>query len=256
MNNGNITGLSDFIQPGPEKENQRYTLLFSGTDYPSDNAFDHFVNQAANKSDPIVIVTGSSLTRANEVKTKLESFGATDVVIIQAIASNQTDNATGDKINRTKKIFVINNECYVFMNFIMGGGNGGLLHNKLKSPEMISFFAGDNARFAGKTIIHKYTGFGYTSYNGNLEFLPGLKLLANTAIMPNAFISAETYENTVSGLPYAMIKDSIRHGLYITGNTFAAYSFTNDGKSFFKNHSGSYPLIVLKNNGTKAGFAN
>jgi len=121
---------------------------------------------------------------------------------------------------------------------------------------MISFFAGDNARFAGKTVVDKYTGYGYASYNGNLEFLPGLGLLETTAIMPNAFISADTYENTVSGLSYAMMADSLKYGLYITGNTFAEYGFTNENKSYFKNISGTYPLIFLENDGTYAGFAN
>jgi hypothetical protein len=81
-------------------------------------------------------------------------------------------------------------------------------------------------------------------------------LLKTTSIMPNTFISAETYENTVTGLPYAMMKDSLKYGLYITGNTFAEYGYGNNGKSYFKNLSGSFPLIFLKNAGTKSNMVN
>lgn len=74
--------------------------------------------------------------------------------------------------------------------------------------------------------------------------------------MPYSFFSAETVENTVSGLPYAMFVDSLRYGLYISGNCFAQYSYTSDGKSYFKNISGSFPLVVIENKGTNSAFAN
>lgn len=256
LNSGVISGLTDFIQPNVSEENARQTIFITGTDYPSDDAYNQFVNQVGVAGDATIIVTGSDLSRANDVKTSLQGKGATNVNIIQAIASNQNDLNTQTLINSAKKVFVISNDYTVFINFLKGAGNGILLKAKLKEQGMISFFAGDNARYAGKTVINKYTGFGYSSYHGEMEFLPGLGLFKTTAIMPYAFISADTYENTVSGLPYAMNVDSLRYGLYITGNTFVQYSFTSDNKSFFKNLSGSYPLIYLENKGTHTGLAN
>jgi cyanophycinase len=251
-----FNGLNDFIQPNVKEENGRLSIFLSGTDYPSDNAFTYFVNQTGSSEDAIVIITGTDLTRANDAKTKILAKGASEVNIIQAIAANQNDVATQENINKSKKFFVIANDFTSFMTFINGTGNGSLLNEKLKKPGMISFFAGDNARFAGKTVIDKYTGSGFTSYHGTLEFRPGLGLLKTTAIMPNTFISTDTYENTVTGLPYAMISDSLEYGLYLTGNTFAEYSFTDDNKSYFKNIAGSSPLIFLQNKGTLTGFAN
>jgi len=104
-------------------------------------------------------------------------------------------------------------------------------------------------------VVDKYTGSGFASYHGTLEFLPGLGLLQTTAIMPNTFIDTDTYENTVSGLPYAMLTDSLKFGLYLTGNTFARYYYTESGYCFFENLSGNYPLIYLENKGTSGGFA-
>jgi hypothetical protein len=196
------------------------------------------------------------MARANDAKSKLEGQGATKVQIIQAITSNLNDSGIQSKINSAKKIVVIGNDYTGFIEFLKGAGNGVLLNQKFKQSGMISFFIGDNARFIGKTVIDKYRGFGYTSYHGTLEFKPGLGLLKTTAIMPNAFITVETYENTVSGLPYAMVYDSLKYGLYITGSTFAEYSYTNENKSYYKNIGGSYPLILLENNGTFTGTAN
>ena len=256
LKTGTITGFSNSIQPPVKEENARLNLLLCGTDYPSDDAYTYFVNQTGSKDDAIVILTSSDLSRANDAKTKLQSKGATGVNIIQAIPANQSDETMRLQIDQAKKFFIIANDYTGFMTFINGSGNGSLLNERLRLPGMISFFAGDNARFAGKTVIDKYTGAGFTSYHGTLEFKPGLGLLKTTAIMPNAFISTETYENTVTGLPYAMISDSLEYGLYITANTFATYGVSDDNQSYFKNISGSSPLIFLQNSGTSAGFAN
>jgi len=256
LNTGAISGMNAFIQPLVPEENTRLTLFFSGTDYPSDEAFTYFVNQTGSTNDAIVIVTGNDLSRANDAKTKMLTKGATEVYIIQAITANQNDITTRDAVIKAKKFLIIANDYTSFTAFVNGNENGSLLNERFKQSGMISFFAGDNARFAGKTVIDKYTGSGYTSYHGTLEFKPGLGLLKATAIMPNAFISTDTYENTVTGLPFAMMTDSLTYGLYITANTFSGYGYTADSKSYFKNISGNSPLIFLQNNGTSAGFAN
>lgn len=256
LNSGLTGGLTGRVEPLIKEENGRVNLFFSGTDYPSDDAYAYFVNQAGTKDDAIVIISGNDLARATDAKSKLQSKGAAEVSVIQAISANQSNITVQENINKAQKFFIIANEYNGFMGFINGGENGNLLKGKLEQSGMISFFAGDNARFAGKTVIDKYKGSGYTSYRGTLEFSPGLGLLKTTAVMPNAFVSAETYENTVTGLPYAMITDSLKYSLYITATTFAGYGITSDSKSYFKNISGNSPLVVLQNNATTAGLAN
>lgn len=256
LKSGVITGLNAPIQPLVKEENTQAKLFFSGTDYPSDDAFTLFANQAGHVDDAIVIITGNDQVRANDVKLKLMAKGATEINIQQAIAANQNDEASRLIIEKAKKFFVIANDYSVFMSFINTMGNGHLLSERIRMPGMVSFFAGDNARFAGKTVITNYTGAGFASYHGTLGFLPGLGILKTTAIMPNTFINTDTYENTVSGLPYAMMSDSLEYGIYLTGNTVAAYDPGSGNNTFFKNNSGSYPLILLHNPGTLAGFAN
>ena len=256
MNTTTVSGLKNLVKPKKSGEISLLRIICTGTEYPSDEAFDYFVNQTGTISDPIVIVTGNTLPRANDIKSKLLDKGALTVSVIQAISGNENDLAIKDKLNQARKILVIANEYTDFMKFIKSSDNGTLLQNKLQSKNTVSFFAGDNARFAGKTVISKYTGFGYTSYNGGLEFLPGLGLLKTTALMPNSFYSAETIENTVSGLPYAMIKDTLQFGCYLSGSACAEINYSGDGKLYLKNLSGYFPVIVLENKGTLAGFVN
>ena len=255
LNNGSKTGLNTYIDPPVKEENGRYSLFFSGTDYPSDDALNYFVNQAGNTTDVITILTGSSLTRANEIKTKFMGFGATKVNIIQALSVNYSSPEVENSIAEAQKLFVISNLYQDFFNFIKSSNNGAILSSKFNSSGMISFFAGDNARFSGKSLVEKYSGSGFASYHGELEFMPGLGLLETSIIMPNAFINADSYENTVSGLPYAMIVDSVRFGIYLTGNSFAEYNYNDNNTSYFRNISGNFPLILLENPGTMTGFA-
>jgi len=256
LNTGVSNGLNTFTQSQAGEENTRQTILLSGTDYPSDDAYNHLVNNRGSKTDAIVIVTGADVTRANDAKSKMLARGASEVYLVQALPASQHDAAMAETLAKAQKLFLISNDYTGFMSFIDGTGNGALLLEKIRQPGMICFFAGDNARFAGKTVIDKYTGAGYTSYHGTLEFKPGLGLLKTTAIMPNAFISADTYENTVTGLPYAMVTNSLAFGLYITANTCIEYGYTPERTSYFKNVSGNSPLIFLHNTGTMTGLAN
>jgi hypothetical protein len=250
------TGLKRFVQATVQAENEQIQILFSGTDYPSGEAYDYFLHRAGRPDDAILMVTGENMNRATEIKAKLQEKGAMKIELLQAIAGNEQSEAIADLIDRSNKIIVVANTYPGLMQFVKGANNGKKLAQKMRQQQVITFFVGDNARFAGTTVVDKYTGSGFTSYHGTLEFLPGLGLLKTTAIMPNTFVDTETYENTVSGLPYAMISDSLKYGLYLTGNTLVRYHCASDQSCCFENVSGSFPLIFLENRGTYTGFAN
>ena len=254
LNNRTIQGLEDYVEPPLKEELGRYSLLFSGTAYPSDTAYDYFVNRKGTPADPVLIVCGSSLERANEVKPKLEGFGASRVNILQALGDPSDDPDIQSLIKDARKFFIIGNEYHGFMRFMNWTGAGALLLEGMKQARHTSFFAGDNARFAGKTVVENYLEFA-SSYRGSLEFLPGLGLLETSALMPNAFIHTDYYENTVSGLPCAMIKDALCYGYYLTGSTLAEYGISPENTSFIRNVAGSYPVISLEHPGSYTGFA-
>ena len=58
LKTGFISGLGNTVQPRVGGENNRLTLLMSGTDYPSEEAYNYFIHQAGAKDDAILIVTG------------------------------------------------------------------------------------------------------------------------------------------------------------------------------------------------------
>jgi cyanophycinase-like exopeptidase len=255
LNTLTVSGFDQFIQPPVTQESGYLTLLLSGSDQLSEQACNHFIYSEGLPADTIVIVTGSNLNQANSLKAVLQSQGANDVLIAQALSINQSDNETGKIINSGKKFIFLANEYNNLMSFCEGQINGTKLNQKIRSGKVVSFFAGDNARFAGKTVVNNYMASVSASYNGLLEFDPGLALLKTTAIMPNTYLNANIYENTVSGLPYAMVRDSLSFGLYLTGNTFARYTHDQENKTYFECLGGTIPLTIMHNTGTFAGTA-
>lgn len=250
-----VNGFEHHIQPPLAKESGYYTIMLSGSDQLSEQACNHLINNEGTPTDTIVIITGSTLNQANSLKAVLQSQGAINVFIAQALSINQNDIETGIIINSGKKFIFLANEYNNLISFCEGQINGTKLNQKIRSGNVVSFFAGDNARFAGKTVVNNYMASVSASYNGLLEFDQGLSLLSTTAIMPNTYLNADIYENTVSGLPYAMITDSLSFGLYLTGNTFVRYKHDQENKTYFECVGGTVPLMMLHNTGTFAGIA-
>jgi len=255
LNTFEVSGYSNTINPLVNEINSRITVFFSGTDYPSDDACAYFVNQAGGSADPILIVTGTDQTRANSLKSTFTAKGAAKVDIIQGLTANSSNTEHQALINAAKKFVFVSNDRVELFSYLNAMGNGQLLKTRLKAPEMVSFFVGDNARFAGASVVNNYTTSG-ASYNGQLQFSSGIGLLENLCIIPNAFINSQYYENCVTGVSYLMLRDKLKNGLLITGSTFACYTYDSQKKSYFKNLLGSYPLVFLSNSGTKGAFAN
>lgn len=251
-----ITGYSQTFDPETATEDRKLSMLLTGADQLDNTVISHFIQEEGNASDTITIVTGNDLTLANSLINKFLSQGAAHVNVIQALQSFSQDLPTGQAITSAKKIVIAGNEYSQFFTFVNSEGNGELLLQQLIKEGVVLLFAGDNARFAGKTVVGKYMGYGYASYNGTLTFSSGLGLLQTTAIMPNTFLNEEVYENTVSGLPYALLKDTLSFGIYLTGNAVLKYGVDAENKTYFQFLSGSVPAIVLNNKGTRGGFAN
>lgn len=255
MNTLEVAGYNSQFNPLIGEINSRITVFFSGTDYPSEEACSHFVNQTGTNADPILIITGTDQTRANSLKSTFTSNGALKVDIIQALVANSGNTQHQALISSAKKFVFVSNDRAELFDYLNAAGNGQLLASKLKASEAVSFFVGDNARFAGASVVNNYTASG-ASYYGELQFSAGIGLLGNTCIIPNAFINSQYYENTVTGITYSMFRDNLKNGLLITGSTFACYTYNPQQKSYIKNLMGSFPLIIFQNIGTKGAFAN
>lgn len=258
FNTGVVTGLSSLIQTSNNNVSGDYIVLLSGSDVISENypMLTHLINNIGTPNDSILIITDDTLSSANSINTYLNNNGASNTAIFSANTANQINVAFTNAINSAKKIIICDIEYPAIMNFINGGSNGALLIGKMKTPDMLTAFVGDNSRYAGKSIVHKYDVSG-ASYYGEMEVEHGLNLLQHTAIIPKAYLSSTSlYENTISALPYAMVKDSLTYGIWLMRNSFVKYYTNGSNQGFFQHVSGSYPAVILKNQSTYCGLAN
>lgn len=253
---GESSGLSTFTELKKEEETGNYTVLMSGSDNIAlnDDMLRHFCNQTGAPEDPILIVTGSDQVVAQAFANKLTTVGATQVQVFSGVSDNEDNEDFASAIGEAKKILFVENMQYIFEKFLdkSEGGNGDLLYDKVRQNDMIIAFVGDNSRFAGHTIVKSYE-VSSASYYGNLKFVPGLNLLQTTVVIPKTFNDSELYQNTATSVPYTMVLDSLRYGLWLTKNNFVKY-YPDNGKTYLQAY-GREPVMVLENKGTFTGFA-
>lgn len=252
---GEITGFSDEILPETETETGNYTLFMSGSDNLYDNVsmLEKFYKTNENPDGLILIITGSDKNLAEAFSNKLASFGATNVVMKSAISGNSNDTEFSQQIKSAEKILFVDNMEYTFSKFLTKGPTGEVLYYKLREDNMVSAFIGDNSRFAGAVIIENYE-MDAASYYGNMQLKDGLNLMKTFVVMPKTFDNKDYYVNTASGVPYAMVKNKLRHGLWLNKGNYAVYS-PKDGKTFLESY-GDFPAMLIINNGTKGTTAN
>ncbi len=244
--------LNRHLNTAALEETGNYTVLASGSNTLFENqAFlGELVTNIGMVTDSILLLTGNE-TLANTFNAKLIQLGAAGVnqFVINADAATNADLAL--KINHAKKVLFLSNTAVNFTQFL-NSENGRLLNQKVHETGMISAFVGDDARFAGKTVIDNfYTE--YASYYAELKFSKGLSLLANTVIMPNTFYNSDMYENSATAVPYVMAKDTLKYGIWLTNHNFMKYTPV-DGKTILAGY-GIAPVMVVKNIGTLAGFS-
>jgi hypothetical protein len=116
-------------------------------------------------------------------------------------------------------------------------------------------FVGGNSRFAGRSLLLNYEQ-AYASYDGLMDFRPGIGLLRSAIVMPNTFSGSPVsdVENTATGVPYAMVRDSLQYGFWLHDDAVAYFS--PNGSQFNLTSMGNFPLIVIENQGTQAARTN
>lgn len=245
-------GLDRQISTGSFQESGNYTLLASGSDLLADNTamLADLVQSAGNISDSVLILCpGPSL--AESFGQQLIASGAPGYSIFKLSSATGSDPALATAITGSAKILFVENTDPDLIGFL-ATTNGALLKARLKTPGMISAFAGNNARFAGKTVVGNYLET-YASWYGELTFQPGLALLRHTVIMPDTYLDSDFYENTATAVPYAMLRDTLKYGIWLTNHNYMKYQPVG-GEAMLLGY-GAAPVMVLTNTGNLGGFA-
>lgn len=247
-----FNSLNRQINTSNQQETGNYTILASGSNVLSDNQLmlNELVNNLGNKADTILLLTGNASTAA-ACKDKIIQLGATEVIVVTLSQAMGTNPDLESKILQASKILFVANSSAIFAPFL-NTENGKLLKSVLHKSNAISAFLGDDSRFAGHTVVENYYT-EYASWYSELTFMKGLDLLKHTVIMPNTFFSSDMYENTATAVPYAMARDTLRYGIWLTNHNFMKYSVAG-GKTWLSSY-GTAPVMIIRNDGSLAGFS-
>jgi cyanophycinase len=251
---GKITyaGLDRQMTTDKLEETGNYTILASGSNPVSDNQamLIDLVNNTGSPKAEIVVLTGDQ-NLAEAYKTKLLELGVDQVNIFIAKIENGNDANLANQITQATKILFLKNWFISFSAFL-STPNGKLLLQQVKKDHMITAFIGEDARLAGKTVVENYLTL-YASYYAKLSFGKGLSLLNHTVLMPDTYLNEDVFENTATAVPYAMARDTLKYGIWLTNHSYMKYTPVQ-GKATLTGY-GTAPVMVLANAGTLAGFS-
>jgi len=246
------SSLNRQIYTSELEESGNYTILASGSNSLTENQamLSDLVNNTGTPSAEILLLTGDQ-TLAATFSARLLELGVRQVYILTPNLQSGNDIELGDRINQANKILFLKNSFPVFSQFL-GTSNGELLQQRIKTDSMITAFVGDDARLSGKTVVENYLT-EYASYYAELTFGKGLSLLRHTVLMPDTYLNSDIYENTATAVPYAMARDTLKYGIWLTNHNYMKFTPVA-GKTTLTGY-GTAPVMVIANAGTLAGFS-
>lgn len=254
LGTGAIGGLDTPSLPRHGSEQARRTLLMSGSDPIADQTdmLRHLIEELGQPGDSVLIVSATSSGVSALLKDVMAGFDGAGPISI--LATNQVqDTARVGSLIRSARLFVLAaNHPPELRAFLSTDPQGQRLDQRLRAPDGRTALVGDDARLAGPVFLDNYRQ-EYASYDGLLDFQSGLGLLRSSIVMPNSFVATNAYENTASGVPWAMVHDSLAYGLWLSGGMWAKYFVQDDSTRLIS--YGARPLLLLRNTATVAEAA-
>lgn len=252
--NLSMSGLQTVVNPKNDGQIPASHIWLSASEALNKNqTMLNMLAQHVNPADTIIFVTTGSESNISTYLNWLVSNGFKAAVLVAA-PSNGTGSWLG-KVNRTNK-FVFANAAYQgLMDFLFNTPVGQALRNRLFVNGVAVAFIGGNSRFAGRRFMLNYEQT-YASYDGLIDLRNGIGLIRSSIIMPNTFAGSPIVdvENTATAVPYAMVRDSLRYGIWLHDDAVA--HFRPLGNRFELTSYGNFPMIILENNGSPAALTN
>ncbi|MEL7533418.1 MAG: T9SS type A sorting domain-containing protein, partial [Bacteroidota bacterium] len=232
-------------------ETAQLDLIISGSNAFSENeAFLEEVLQAQGDSSlPILLISSHPSSAKEALASILRAKGVQEIWWLDPITASQNDPLLGQEINSARKLLFSGTDAAALALFLQAGKNGQKLDRRLKDAFVTLAFMGEDSRLAGKCYI-KNAQTQYASYDGLLKLEEGLQLLKHTILVPNVFWDEGSTENNLTGLTYAMAKDSLTYGIWLPGDSWGHYQVDNGVSQFT-----GYGTAVMQQKNTAIAFA-
>lgn len=209
------------------------------------------LSQQGNPNDTIIIVTTGPESGVSAYANWLITNNK-PISVLVASAANGNSGSWQAKVGRSNKFLIAACTYQPLMDFLLTPV-GQALRSRIFAFGSAVAFVGGNSRFAGRTLLLNYEQ-AYASYDGLMDFRPGIGLLRSGIVMPNTFTGSPVtdVENTATGVPYAMVRDSLQFGLWLHDDAVAY--FKPNGILFELTSFGNFPAVLIENTGTMAAL--
>lgn len=253
---GIVDGPDQVVTPLKTSETSNYEVLLSGSESLSSNSnlLNFFVNNTGNPTDSIIVVTAAG--KGTSFIQRLRSFNVVVNVVETSSNYNHADSMyIRNAIRRSKKVLYVDNDDGPLFTFLQGGPTGLLLKDHSKRNKIVTTFIGEDSRYAGKTFVTNHLTDQYAAYYGRFAFSEGLALIPTATIISDTYASSTSayYENTTAAIPFAMVTEKLKHGIYLNRSSYL--HFYQEGDHNYWQSTGTFPAVVLINNGTETALA-
>ncbi len=248
LNDFSVNGFSE-SSTTENGEAYNVNVYLSGSNELNKNTqmLDALLNQNASNVN-IIILTKENNTVVTQFADYISTNGGATEIVETSI-TNGSSPAISELISIAEKILILENTYINIYDFIYGTDNGSQLLNKIRYDGMIAAFVGSDSRYAGKSVVYNYDE-EYASYDGALEFRNGLEILVNTVFIPQTFSSDIDNENAATAIPYVLVEENIKYGVWLFDDAVAYFGVSDSGLQL--TGMGDFPLILAKNEGGPA----
>jgi cyanophycinase len=250
-----IDGPDQQVTPTKTSETANYEVLISGSESLSSNSnlLNFFVNSTGNPTDSVIVVTAAG--KGTSFIQRLRSLNAAVSVVETSANYNHADSLyIRNTIRKSKKILYVDNDDAALFDFLQGGPTGALVREHSKRNKIITTFIGEDSRYAGKTFVTNHLSDQYAAYYGRFNYTDGLALLPTATIISDTYAASTStyYENTTAAIPFAMVTDNLKHGIYLNRSSYI-HCYQEEGENYWQS-TGTFPAMVVINTGTTAAF--
>jgi hypothetical protein len=251
---GDYEGLKEPMLPSGDGESGSFRLLVSGGNDPEDNLdmCQALVHECGEVSDSILLFAGSLSQVAGDFAGVLLEEGAAGVEQASPSLANASNPELEARIRQAKKFLFVDLNLAQLKAFMESGPAGAALDSRIRQAGIASAFVGKTGMLAGRIMVENYEEEG-ASYAGELGLSPGLGLLSESVIQPDTYVDPGLYENTASGVPFALVQHQLRFGIWLSPGNFMLYAPGGAGGEL--SGYGDPPVMILDSREGKSGMS-
>jgi hypothetical protein len=203
-------------------------------------------------TDRIIIVSSLNDANIRAINRSLTVAGAKFVNIIQ---TSSTDTSLIKFVNNSYKFIFVNVNKTLLNSYFNNNPVGNVVKQRIEKDFSVLAFMGESARLAGSYMLSDNYKDEYAAYDNLITTSTALGFLNSFLIFPGGLTTIDVKENSSSTLPYFVMKNNLRFGININGESYVKIFVDSSDNKVKIVGGGQSPAMVFENMGSRYGFS-